>query len=305
MRISHLNNRVFFSSFNLDVRLEEIRSRVRNLKGKMKVEQRVQLALGKFNETPCAFTIAKKIQLPPWFLFKYEDIPMRFRVTSFDDPRLVDQNFLNDLAAWMNEKFHEAGLSSVVRQPADHGILQKVIALMRDRDLYDKSKDFTLAHELAHLNHAQVAERSLSHNIQESVSVAGIIGGIFLLFLAVSITPFVHLAVTLTVAGIAMTVSIVAILAWLNKTNSPASVSDVVEEKNADMDAIEALQDASGAIHYFETYRQFNLAVRQSSPATQQDIDANGNNLLDKAHPPLTERIAYIRQWQSQHLQRV
>jgi hypothetical protein len=306
MSIPQLNHRdVFFSPFNKDERFEEIKSRIRHLEGKMGVGKSVQLALNAFHKSPCAYLGQNTIKLPTWFLFKYEDIPAGFRVASLDDPRLLESHFLNELAAWMNEKFREAGLSSVIR-PADHGTLQRVIGLMRDCDLYEKSRDFTLGHELAHLNHTQVKERILQAlYLQESVSAAGIVGGIFLLCVALSIIPFVHLTVTLIVAGVAISVSIAAIVFWLNKATPPASISSVEEEREADMDALNTLQEARGGIHYFETLRQQNLAVRQSNPDQRRVIDENGNNLRDKKHPTLTERIAYIRHWQSQHLQTV
>ncbi len=303
MTITRLNSSVAsITAFNADVRFNEIRSKVQLFEGKMGVGKSVKLALGEFNAAPCAELQNNTIRLPTWFLFKYDDIPHRFHVANLDDPRLADQNFLNELARWMNEKFQEAGLSSVVRR-ADHGILQTVIKKMREQELYEKCKDFTLCHELAHLNHAQVEQRTFYLNsIQESISVAGIIGGILLLFLAVAIIPIVHLTVTLAVGGIAVTVSILAILSWLNKAKPALTSSAIEEEKHADMDALEVLQDATGGIYLFETYRQQNLAVRRGHPTQAHDIDENGNNLRDKNHPPLTERIGYLRQWQSGHL---
>jgi hypothetical protein len=304
MTINRLNNSTPISAFNADARLDEIKSKIRILESKMGMAKSVGLILGQFNETPCAQLKNNAISLPTWFLFKYEDIPLRFRMTDLNDPRLGDQNFLNELADWMNAKFYEAGVMSVIR-PADYGILQAVIKFMRDRDLYEKSKDFTVSHELAHLNHAQVEQQTLYlHNVPEAISVAGILGGILLLFLTVSIIPFVHLAVTLTVGGIAATISTLGILAWLNKNKLLTSLSSKEEEKIADMDAAKALQNAEGGIYLFETYCQQNLAVRRNNPTLRTFIDENGNNLRDKNHPPLTERIAYLRQWQSQHFQR-
>lgn len=290
-----------YSHFNARVRFNKIESKIRKLEAKMGVQKSVQLNIDKFSESPHASHANNMVVLPSWFLFKYEDIPSQFRLDSLNDRRLVDRRFLTELAGWMNEKFREAGLSSVIH-PADYGILQTVIMRMRDRDLYHKSRNFTLCHELAHLNHHQTAERAL---FWESISIAGIIGGISLLFVAVAVIPLVHLAVTLTMGGIAVTISTTGVLAWLNKPNSPAAASPVEEEKNADMDAVEALQEARGGIHTFETHRLFNLAVRRGDPSTQCKIDLNGNYLEDTKHPPLTERIAYLRQWQSQHLQRV
>jgi hypothetical protein len=307
MTINRLNNsNTSISCFSTETRFNEIKSKIKLFEGKMGVEKSVELALGEFNTSPCAVLQNNTIKLPTWFLFKYDDIPVRFRVVNLDDPRIADNNFLNELAGWMNARFQEAGISSVIR-PADHGILQTVIKKMRDQNLYEKCKDFTLCHELSHLNHSQIQQRTYYLNgVQEIISVSGVIGSILLLFLAVAIIPFVELTVTLVVGGIATTVSILAILAWLNraKPSSLPSFSAIEEEKHADLDAIKTMQDASGGIYLFETYRQQNQAVRRSDPTQMHYIDEHGNNLKDKNHPPLTERIAYLRQWQAQHFQR-
>lgn len=193
----------------------------------------------------------------------------------------------------MNERFSEAGLAPICRE-VDPLALQTVIKLMRDQNLYEKSKDFTLCHELSHASRHQA--RTMSDSIKDAIPCVGVIGGILLLFLAVSIIPFVQITVTLVVGGIAVTIAILATLIG-NKIVTQAAIE---EEKLADMDASKALQDATGGIYLFETYRHQNLAAQRSNPTL--NIDANGNNLRDKNHPPLTERIAYLKAWQSQHV---
>jgi len=288
-------------SHTAQMRLNEIKSKIKNLESKMGVQKSVNLSIGKFGEMACAKLGENTIQLPPWFLFNYEDIPERFRVSNVDDHRLRDPDFLNDLAGWMNEKFQQAGISSVVRR-ADFGILQATISLVRDRNLYEKSKDFTIAHELAHLNHTQVDESNFYlHRVQETISAGGLISGIFLLVLAVSILPYVPIAVTLVVAGVGVSVSIATLISWLNRSLPSVQKSHVEEEKLADLDAVEALQDAQGGIYYFDSLRIHNLAVRSSNSSAISQVDLQGNNLKDKGHPLLTERIAYLRQWQATH----
>ena len=294
MSVSVLSN--FTPHFNANVRTRELLSKIQDFGQKMKIPARVRLALGQFHSSPSAALGSYTIKIPTWFLFKYEDIPLRFRITDIDDPRLTDQNYLNDLAGWMNERFREAGLSSVIRE-ADYKTLQTVIKLVRDQNLYEKSKDFVLNHELSHLTNSQIRGRHLSQ-MKEAIPIAGIIGGILLLFFAVSIIPFVHLAVTLAVAGISVTITLVGGLIYWVKAHSTQEI--IEEEKSADMDASRILQDATGGIYLFETFRHQNLATRRSDPTVK--IDANGNNLRDKEHPPLTERIAYLKAWQAQHV---
>jgi hypothetical protein len=281
----------------MNIRFEEIKSKIQSLEGQMGVKKRVHLGFCEFNESPCAIFPTNIVKIPAWFLFKYDDIPQRFQIATMDDPRLTDPRFLNEFSDWMNEKLFEAGLSSVVR-PIHHGVLQIVIKLMHDPDLYEKSKDFVLGHELAHLDHDQT-------QLQASLSLLGITGGIFLFSLALAIIPFVQLTISVTVIAVAVIVSISSVLGWMNKGGLPVSLPSVEEEKKCDLDSVKALQDANGGIYWFETYRRHNLAFRRQNSASAQDIDAWGNDLNDKKHPPWTERIAYLREWQSQHPQRV
>jgi hypothetical protein len=288
-----------YSNF-ANLRLQEIQGKIQNLESKMGIEKSTKLEIIEFKKSPCAHHTRQgdTIKLPSWFLLKYEDIPHRFRITNNDDPRLVDINFLNDFAGWINRQFQEAGITSLVRR-VDYGVLQSTIKLMRDRDLFEKSKEFTLAHEMAHLNHFQGREKSFNlQNTHLVVSGAGFIGGLLLMVLAASIFPYVTIAVTLVVGGIAATVSIAAIVNMLNQSTPVLNPAAVEEEKLADMDAVEALQEAQGGVYFFETYRSHNLAIRASRQAISQ-IDELGNNLRDTAHPPLTERIAYLRQWEA------
>ena len=119
----------------------------------------------------------------PWFLFKYNDIPYHFRITDENDPRLFDQNFLNEFASWMNDKIREANLSSICR-PVDLGILQIVIRLLRDPTFYEKCRDFSLAHELSHIAHYQKEKRiKLEDESKKSIFEGGMVIGFFLLFL--------------------------------------------------------------------------------------------------------------------------
>ena len=301
MSAVRLNTNNFLNPpFNGTVRRDELLAKVREIENRLGLAQRVKLELSPFHETPCAVVAGNAIRLPTWFLFRYEDIPQRLRISDMEDPRLGDDHFLNELAEWMNTQFREAGLSSTVR-PADHGILQLVIKFMRDRNLYEKSKDFTISHELAHLNHAQADLKTLNlHSMNEATSAAGIIGGILLLVLAVATMPFVPLTVTLIVGGVAIMVSVGSIYAF-DKMKFPFARTALEEEKLADLDAARALQDATGGIYLFETYRNQNQGVRRSDPSKMATIDAYGNNLSDRKHPPLTERIAYLEEWQAQN----
>lgn len=267
----------------------------------MGVQNRVEVKLCPFAESPHALLGQNVIGLPSWFLFRYDDIPERFRLASVDDPRVTNRDFLNDLAGWINGKLQEAGISHLVR-PADYGILQSTIMTMRDPELFEKSKDFILGHELAHLNHTQVEQNKFySDKVQEAVSGGGLIGGILLIVLSVSLLPYIPIVVSLVAGGIGLALSIGSCVNALKNPVSPSAVTAVAEEKHADLDSAEALQDARGGIYRFDTLRVHYLGIRQTNPSMRNRIDENGNNVEDTKHPPLTERIAYLRRWQALH----
>lgn len=63
-------------------------------------------------------------------------------------------------------------------------------------------------------------------------------------------------------------------------------------EKEADLFAAIKLDSAKGLVPFFEMPCVENKALKQYYP---DQFDAEGNNRTDKTHPPLTERIAYLK----------
>ncbi len=291
--------------FNYKDRFGEIKAKLRDFENRMGVSNSVDLSIIDFKQSPCAKLQKNRIQLPPWFLFKYDDIPLHLRVTDVNDPRLTDQNFLNEFAAWMNGKITEFGLTSLCR-PDDFGRLQATIKMFRNPELFEKSKDFTLGHELAHLAHSQEGQNAkLMQAIHDTASIGGMMAGVFLLFLAVSVLPIVHVTLTVGIAAVAVAITIGGLAVWLNKPELPSSPSAIEEEKLADMDAAKMLGDAEGGIYYFENDLIHNLAIRRGAASRERNIDAHGNNLKDKDHPKLSDRVQYLRSWQAEHARSV
>ena len=65
-------------------------------------------------------------------------------------------------------------------------------------------------------------------------------------------------------------------------------------EKRADLEVAQR-HGTAGLMAYLEERRKINRLAVQWDPDRADKIDDAGNNLLDTAHPPLTERIAYLR----------
>jgi len=285
------------SRFNYQERVGEFQTKLRDYERRMNISSPVNLSFIEFHESACAQLLNKSICLPSWFLFKYEDIPERFRIRDMSDPRFNDSRFLNEVAGWMNEKIAELGLTTICR-PADREILKNFIYILRDPSLFEKGKDFIIGHELAHLAHFQ---EGLAIKLYDSIALGGIMAAFFLLFLTVSMAPIVHLGITVGVCGIAIAMTVGGICGSLAHQRH-AALSMIEEEKKADLDAVKMLNDAKGGIYYFQSSIDRHLALRRSSFAAQRDIDERGNNLKDKHHPPLTDRVAYLTQWQRETL---
>lgn len=270
-----------------------------NIKG----AQPVNLVITDFRKSASAIGNGNVINLPSWFLFKYEDIPTQFCLHGTSDPRLANQNFLSEFATWMNGKITEFGLTSICR-PADFGVLQNVILMLRDPELYAKAKDFIMGHEIAHLSHFRREQLDYYRRfIQEVISLGGITAGICMLFAVVSIIPVVQLTVTVGVSGVAIGMIGASVLNLLNKSKDfQPSLSQIEEEKKADLDSVRMLRDVDGGVYYFQTSMLRNVKVRNSMPSTRSSIDERGNNLNDKDHPLHSDRVDYLKRWKTEFL---
>jgi hypothetical protein len=254
------------------------------------------------DDSPHFKSIKNIIKVPSWFLFKYNDIPQNFRITNVNDPRLTDSSFLKAFAAFLNSKISESGLSCICHR-ADDTTLAKVIRLLRDPVLYEKSKDFILGHELAHSFVNQCIKVNLSRRLKEIFSIGGIGYGIFLLFLALALIPLVATTVTVCIATCAVTITVISIGIWIKRSNEKTvphpNLSPIQEEKFADLLAAQILGDAEGGIYYFKTTMIHHLAIRCLH---KKKFDALGNHLKDTKHPKLSERVEYLQKWQNRFM---
>ncbi len=265
-------------SFNYSERVKELKERVADYKKKISFTDKTDLSLIGY-KTAHADCKNKMIALPSWILLKYEDIPARFLIDDVNDPRLFNESFLDEFAAWIDEKLKDSGL--FLRRPdSSTGLLQKLILLLRDRDLFEKSKDFILGHELGHM----------VYNNERKFSLGVITAGIIALCLSLLAIPFLNLFVGLIGAGIA----IVILSAGIRRL---PSLSPVEQEKQADCEALSKLKDARGGIYYFDTELKVNQRLHSLG---EPDFDANGNRLHNTTHPALTDRLDYLSRWQKE-----
>src|SRR6267154_3472703 len=92
----------FNSPFDCQTRVKELNEKLQDSKQKMSLTSKIDLSLIGFKPAQANIT-DKIVELPSWFLFKYDDIPPRFIINDINDPRLVNDQFLNEFAAWINE----------------------------------------------------------------------------------------------------------------------------------------------------------------------------------------------------------
>src|ERR1043165_7510643 len=251
----------FNSSFNAQERVNGLKEKLHDISQKMSLSSIPELSLSGFE---VAYSNSKKkiIGIPSWFLLKQEDIPPRFLVDDVNDPRLTNDQFLNEFSNWINDTLKDSGLASVCRQASPRD-LQNIILLLRDREQFEKSKDFTLAHESAHLLYEE----------QRTLPLGLIILGIIAAVVSLIVIPFLGLTVGLLGLGAGIVIGLVGY-------HRLSELSDMEKKKQADLDAVKMLGTAEGGIYDFETELMMNRRVRFQREQLGQsswDIDARGN----------------------------
>jgi hypothetical protein len=262
--------------------------------------------------------------LPSWFLLKDDDVPQHLRLTNIED--LNDENFLNETTKWINEKMDALGLPKTDR-PIYINDLKSLILLLRARN-FEEVKDFILAHETAHVSHEdniKLLTTKIFFHKCTNIYLQGMIHmGIVTLF-AIPLIGWKPVAEVLSKLGLILLVS------KLSYDQFKLIPMEIQEEKQADMDAKNLLQTGLHGISYFENQSLLNLLIRKKIfqdfseakecgialtpnlkiiyPKTFNEltkwvknllvlalIDQNGNDRMDRHHPSMTERIAYLKQ---------
>ena len=141
-----------------------------------------------------------------------------------------------------------------------------------------ESRTFIYAHEISHLENNDILK----------MTAVLVITWVAVMILFSSVMP-IHAALLISQA-----VAMVAMAIFSKHI-----------EKKADLRACEILTDNEKGygVEFFEGIKQSQLEARGDARKgnslrdifTRNIIDSKGNNLLDFFHPPLTERISYIR----------
>lgn len=308
LQYSNLNNFSYYSSFNLQQRKNKLNERVQYLAGKILPEKTIKLKIEPFNETAhqsetithilggrFPFYEIEKLQnvnLPMHYLFKYEDIPFQFRIKDFNDPRLKDEKFLNSFAQWVNSINQQLKLPNIDTKKNICAI-KKFLTSLCNEELFEKAHDFVIAHEISHALDKNRSSFLFLENFRniERLTFATILAAI-LLIVALAIIPFVNLIIVLSLVGISLVVAGGSISIMVVGTKKCRGI-----EKNCDMNAAKVLNDARGGIYHFENSIRRHLGQLEENPSLP--INPNGDFRLDLVHPRLSERVKYLKKWQS------
>lgn len=275
------------STFSCLSRFHELEQKVGDFQKRLGILDPVLLKISSFHKSPRALSNRQIIKVPSWFLFHYDDIPEQFRIVDCKDPRLLDEAFLHKVAAWMNGKMAQSGFRHSC-QSENIGALQNALIHMGDRTLYEKGKDFILGHELTHI---------LQGEMQQNAFRSQILRGLLVFLANCALIPFFGAVFSTGIAVFtALTCSAGAIY-YFYRSWDPIPFDAIASEKDADLRSVQILGDATGAIHYFQTSLMKNLLLCIHNPELRGEFDEKGNNLADKGHPPLTERIAYLKEY--------
>lgn len=88
-------------------------------------------------------------------LFNHNDIPQCFS----DGLARWDLDFVNDFGSWINQQISQAGPNCLYRPTDGGGNLARFLLLVTgNSSIYNKCRDFLLAHEVAHIAHSIEAE---------------------------------------------------------------------------------------------------------------------------------------------------
>ncbi|MBI2809794.1 MAG: M48 family metalloprotease [Candidatus Melainabacteria bacterium] len=219
-------------------------------------------------------------------MLNYEEIPLEFRNINLNDDKTVELQ-LDKFAKWLTALSEKTGHPLTFERKD----LKLLIWHLRSREVFEKSNDFVIAHEMSHLIEGNMPDQNL-------ILKGAKITGIALTVLSLVLIPFVNIGIATALIITALTITILATLI-LRKQMEHARQC----EKNCDISAAKVLKDIDGGMHTFESERLYTLSLRNLLPSCLKwFLNEQGNNTYDDTHPLLTERIDYLKKWKEDNL---
>ncbi|MBS0615593.1 MAG: hypothetical protein JSR58_03455 [Verrucomicrobia bacterium] len=134
-------------------RLREIRKRVHEIAHQMGYSDwnKIELGLCEFSSSPYAIAGNDQIFIPPMFLLNPSEIPSEFKGLNDNSLELQDPVFIDTFILWLNA---ELCLTDLTPQSLSTFQREQVILFLKTLQnpaLYEKAREFVLAHEVAHI----------------------------------------------------------------------------------------------------------------------------------------------------------
>ncbi|NGX47621.1 MAG: Beta-barrel assembly-enhancing protease [Chlamydiae bacterium] len=261
-------------------RMDEVKEEMR------KIAKKINLfppSVWVLNSIDCIPSIrGREVFLPYLFLLKTSDIPKKFQVTGFEDPRLKSDAFLQEVADWSRDYFN---MRRERLKTTDKYALRLFLNYIRDPKLTELTKKFVLSHEMAHEYHKHSHGSFAMLNRNSILSSLLITAGILCASLAISLSWHI-------IAFLMMTafITTIAFKALVSIRYSRAC------EKEADLTAAKISPDAiPGGIYLFKKMCEHGTYERKLSLANRFLFSSWGNNMaFFFTHPPESERAKYL-----------
>lgn len=248
-------------------------------------------------------TTVENTSIGSLLLIDPETFPSKFLVNDFDDIRMKDPTFLNELIIWLNQNYFQIGdLDPCQVGEQERNELKIFLVLISNPEKFKKTTEHTIAHELAHhfykhyekepfkilksSEEADLNKELLSYSLG-SAALCGILGS----FMSSSIGIQILCGVMGGIAGL--------FLPFINLINHDAKCRE--QEKEADLLGAKALQDASGLIYECEVReRYFQHCLQQFNLEEQKMIlKKRERYALNEIHPSNSTRIKYLTEFQN------
>ncbi len=127
--------------------------------------EEIRIGMDTFSSSPSAHSSTNIIYIPPMFLLDPSEIPSTFKGLPDNSPLLQNSQFIDSFIYWLNLNLDLSDLT-----PESLGTFQReqvvlFLKMLEKPDIYEKAKEFVLAHEIAHLYFNHGEEKVSSWNV--------------------------------------------------------------------------------------------------------------------------------------------
>lgn len=235
------------------------------------------------------------IGLPFLFFFKTKDIPHKFMITGIDDPKLLSEEFLQQVADFVHDLFF---LPKKTLSSFEKLAIRTFLLFIRDPKLSEDAKHFTLHHEMGHIVHGDYFSNFFPKIINPRSFLFGILSAALVLSFLVTSLLSLGLQIVLVIAAFVATY-VLTLLVQIGHW----SFLQRKEEMRADLWAVKtAPQCAKGGIYLMTCIIETLKLERKLSWKSYFLYSPSGDFRFNLSHPSPAERIQYLNPLLSSNL---